>query len=102
MHARSTGERREVRRSLSSIQFRMGLLKGSTNRVRTSEALRLNSIWEQAIGVQSEHKNSASRFLLAALDGFLGIQTDAVLCFSCANVATSAQTRRGCSRGQAE
>merc|ERR1711959_321031 len=37
----------------------MGLLKASTNRVRTSEALRMNSIWEKTIGLQHEHNNTA-------------------------------------------
>lgn len=37
----------------------MGLLKASTNRVRTSEALRMNSIWKNTIGLQNEHNNVA-------------------------------------------
>merc|ERR1712050_766358 len=32
---------------------------GSTNRVRTSEALRINSIWQDTIGLQNEHNNLA-------------------------------------------
>merc|ERR1712232_847482 len=38
---------------------KMGLLKASTNRVRTSEALRMNSMWENTIGLQNEHNNAA-------------------------------------------
>merc|ERR1712217_140539 len=36
-----------------------GILKASTNRIRTSEALRMNNIWENTIGLQNEHNNKA-------------------------------------------